>query len=116
MLKINGFFLLMYAAFFIYSLSSIFSKLASRETFLSLPYILCFGGIIFILGLYAVLWQQVLKKIPLSVAMANKPVALVLSLLWAFLLFKEQLSLKVILGVVLMLGGIIVIGGDDGGK
>ncbi len=116
MLKINGFFPLMYAAFFIYSLSSIFSKLASREAFLSLPYILCFGGIIFILGLYAVLWQQVLKKIPLSVAMANKPVALVLSLLWAFLLFKEQLSLKVILGVVLMLGGIIVIGGDDDGK
>ena len=98
------------------SLSSIFSKLASREPFLSLPYILCFGGIIFILGLYAVLWQQVLKKIPLSVAMANKPVALVLSLLWAFLFFKEQLSLKVILGVAFMLCGIIVIGGDDGGK
>jgi len=116
MLKINGFFPLMYAAFFIYSLSSIFSKLASREPFLSLPYILCFGGIIFILGLYAVLWQQVLKKIPLSVAMANKPAALVLSLLWAFLFFKEQLSLKVILGVAFMLCGIIVIGGDDDGK
>lgn len=116
MLKTNGSFLLMYASFFVYSLSSIFSKLASRENFLSLPYILCFGGVIFVLGLYAVLWQQVLKKMPLSVAMANKPVALALNLLWAFLLFKEQLSLKVIVGVVLMLCGIIVIGGDDGGK
>lgn len=106
----------MYLSFFIYSLSSIFSKLASREPFLSLPYILCFGGIIFILGLYAVLWQQVLKKIPLSVAMANKPVALVLNLLWAFLFFKELLSLKVILGVAFMLCGIIVIGGDCDGK
>ena len=59
MLKKNGSFLLMYAFFFVYSLSSIFSKLASRENFLSLPYILCFGGVIFVLGLYAVLWQQV---------------------------------------------------------
>lgn len=66
-------YLLMYFSFFIYSLSGIVTKIASRQDFLSLKYIFCFSIIILILGIYAVLWQQILKKIELSVAMANKP-------------------------------------------
>lgn len=54
----------MYAAFFIYSLSVVFAKLASRLTPLSLPYLLCLGGIIAVMGIYAVLWQQVLRNGP----------------------------------------------------
>lgn len=77
---------------------------------MSVGYILCFAGIIVILGIYAILWQQVLKKVPLSVAMANKPVALILSLLWAFFLFKEALSVKVLLGIALIIAGVILIG------
>ena len=100
----------MYAAFFIYSLASVFSKLASRNDFLSLPYLLCLFVIVVILGIYAILWQQVLKNIPLSIAMANKPIALVLSLVWAFFLFKEHLSIKIMAGIVLVLIGVAVIG------
>ena len=106
----SSFFLLMNLSFFIYSLSSIFSKLAAKKEFLSISYILCFAGIILILGIYALLWQLILKKISLSVAMANKPIALVLSLLWAFLLFKESITPKIIAGIVLILAGVIVIG------
>ena len=77
---------------------------------MSFGYLLCFAGIILILGIYAILWQQVLKKVPLSVAMANKPVALILSLLWAFFLFKEALSVKVLFGIALIIAGVILIG------
>lgn len=103
-------FALMYLSFFIYSLSSILSKLAAQQDFLSLRYILCFCGIVLVLGVYAILWQQVLKYIPLSVAMSNKPVALVLSLFWAFILFDEVFNLKTIAGAAIILIGIIIIG------
>lgn len=99
----------MYSSFFIYSLSSIFSKLASKQNFLSINYCLCFSAIIFILGLYAVLWQQILKRIELSIAMANKPIVLVLTLIWARLFFNEEISMKVLIGIFLIFSGIIII-------
>ena len=102
----------MYAAFFIYSISTIFSKMASAQIFLSARYICCFAAIVFVLGIYAVLWQQVLKKIPLSVAMANKPVALVFSLLWAFILFGERITPRTAVGIFFIFGGIVIVGYD----
>ena len=100
----------MYVSFFIYSFSGILSKLASRQDFLSPLYILCFCGIIAVLAGYAVIWQQILKTIPLSIAMANKPVVLVFSILWAILIFKETVSSKMIAGIILILCGIFMIG------
>ena len=100
----------MYVAFLIYSFSSILTKVASTQAFLSWQYILCFAGVIFILGIYAILWQQVLKAVPLSFAMANKPVALVFGLLWAFLIFKDEFTWKMAVGIVLILTGVVLIG------
>lgn len=99
----------MYISFFIYSLSGIFSKLASMQDFMSVKYIFCFGAIIFILGIYAVLWQQVLKKIELSVAMANKPIVLILGTVWAVLFFNEEISTKFVVGMILIFVGILIV-------
>ena len=90
-------FCLMYIGFLIYSLSGIFSKIASFKEFFSFDYIICFFGIIIVLGIYALLWQQVLKNIPLSVAMANKPFVLILSIIWSILIFHENLKLKTLI-------------------
>lgn len=103
----------MYIAFFVYSLSSVFSKLASKYEMLSLPYIFCFCGIIGILGLYAIIWQQVLKKIHYTVATSSKPFVLVISFLWAFLLFKERITLKFVIGALCILVGIFLVNGKD---
>lgn len=102
--------LLMYIAFFIYSISGVFFKFASGFTFLSLPYIFCYGGGIFVIGIYALLWQQVLKHIPLSVAMASKSVCLIFSIIWAVVLFNEKIDVKAFCGIVLVLCGILIIG------
>ena len=112
-MKNKSSFVLMYMAFFIYSLSGIFSKLASKHDFLSLPYILCFVGVIFILGFYAILWQQVLKKLPLSIAMSNKPVVLVFGTLWAVLFLGETIDVKFFIGIVLIVVGLFVIGAGN---
>ena len=103
-------YLLMYFSFVIYAFSGVFLKIASFYKFLSLKYCFFFGLAVFVLGLYAILWQQVLKKIELSIAMANKPFVLVLGIVLACLLFKEQLTIRLVIGCLLILFGISIIG------
>lgn len=109
-MKNKSTYILMYFSFFIYSLSSVFSKLASSLELFSLPYLLCFCGIIFILGIYAILWQQILKKIELSVAMSHKPIVLVYGTLWAVCFFGETVGAKFFIGLALIITGLVVIG------
>lgn len=74
-----------------------------------MKYILCFAVIILILGIYAVLWQQVLKKVELSVAMSNKPLVLILGTVWAVLFFNEEISIKFVVGMILIFVGILIV-------
>lgn len=106
-MKIHAFgrHVLLYSTFIVYSLSSILSKLAGQQPFLSVQFILLYGGLLCLLFLYALLWQQVLKCFPLTVAFANKSVVIPLGMLWGWLIFGEEITWKMMLGV-----GIIVIG------
>ncbi len=107
------YYILIIGAKFIYSLTSVFSKLASRETFLSKNFCIYYFIIILILGIYAVMWQQALKHIELSIAMLFKPISLVLIVIWAYLFFGETVSLKMIIGMLFILAGIAVVGKCD---
>ena len=51
-----------------------------------------------------------LKRIELSVAMSNKPIVLILATIWAVLFFGEQITIKFIIGLVMIFVGIFVIG------
>lgn len=97
-----------------YSLGGICSKTASRKQFLSFEFILFYGLVLFILAVYAVLWQQVIKRIPLNIAYANKAVTLVWGMLWGAVVFKEHISLANIIGAVIVLAGVLlmVAGGE----
>ncbi len=96
----------------IYTLSGIFAKLASGESFMSWRFILFYGGEICILGIYAVLWQQIIKRIDLSLAYANRAVALLWSMLWAFLFFNEDITIKNIIGVIVVIVGTMIVNSD----
>lgn len=106
-------FLILYSSLFLYSLSGICTKLASREEFLSAKYIVFYAFAVTVLGVYAILWQQVLKRFPLSVAMANKPLVILLGFLWADVLFKEALSVKTMIGAALMVCGVMLVSRGD---
>ena len=54
--------------FFIYTTSGVFSKLASQREFLSPGYIAFLGCTVGVLGIYAVLWQQIIKRMDVSLA------------------------------------------------
>lgn len=83
--------------------------MASKGTFLSLQFFVFFGLEVFILGIYAILWQQVIKRFDLSVVYANRSVSLVWSLMWAVLIFHEVVTIQNIIGgAIIILGTMIV--------
>ncbi|MBQ3269735.1 MAG: transporter [Clostridia bacterium] len=98
----------------LYSTGAIFSKLAVSAGFLSLSFFLLYGCQILILAFYAVGWQQFIKRMPLSVAYANKAVTVIWGCVWGVLIFHEQLSAGKVVGGLMVLGGVILYGLEDG--
>lgn len=98
---------------FVYSLSGIFSKLASQCEFLSLKFIFFYGMIIFLLGVYAIVWQQIIKKMPLTNAYANKAISVVWGLIWGFIFFSENITAGKIIGCMLVIIGVIIFSLSD---
>ena len=113
-----GSLLFLQLSFLIYSCSSVVAKIASGNEVMSLKFILFYGLEVAILGVYAILWQQVIKKFELSVAYANKAVTLLWALLWSVLIFHEKLKWNHIVGVVIVIAGIVVLnlGQEENGK
>lgn len=105
--------LVMQLAVCIYTCSGIAAKLASGYGFMSLGFILCYGAEILLLGIYAVFWQQIIKKADISVAYANRASAIFWSTLWAVLIFKEQVTAQNIGGIVLIFLGIWMVNRND---
>ena len=97
----------------IYTLSTVFAKFASAEEFMSFKFILFYGIEILILGLYAIIWQQLIKKFDISVAYANKAMGLLWSIIWAILIFKEIITIKNIIGVIIVIIGTIIVNKDN---
>ena len=103
----KGFLVLL--SFFIYSCSGVLMKLASRQVFFSMWYLLYFGLALFDLILFAILWQKILSIMPLNKAILYKSVTLVFSLFFAFFIFGENVTQNNIFGVVLIIVGIITL-------
>lgn len=97
----------------IYTLSGVAAKFASGYDFLSAGFIVCYGIEIIILGVYAVLWQQIIKKVDLSIAYANRSIALLWSMIWAVLFFQETVTWKHIIGVIVVIAGTMIVNKED---
>ena len=96
----------------LYTLSSVAAKMASGQAFLSLPFIVYYGVEILILGFYAIAWQQIIKRCDLSVAYANRSMAILWSLVWTVIFFHEALTVKNILGVLIVFAGPMIVNSD----
>jgi drug/metabolite transporter (DMT)-like permease len=97
----------------IYTIAGIMGKFASGYEFLSTGFILYYGCEILILGVYAVLWQQAIKRFELSVAYANRSIALMWSLIWSVLFFRENVTLTNIIGGMIIIAGTMIVNGDQ---
>lgn len=100
---------------FLFSLGSVCSKIAGQAEFLSMKFIVFYGLVLVILFGYALVWQQILKKLPLVTAYANKAVTVIWGLLWGTIIFKEQITIWNILGAAIIIFGIyMVVSSDEG--
>lgn len=109
-----GAFVLLHALLLIYSLDGIMSKLAGTVPFMSFKFILYYGILIFVLGVYAIGWQQVIKRLPLTTAFANKAVTVVWGIIWGSIIFKEQITPGKVAGALLVIVGVVIYAIVDG--
>lgn len=65
-------------------------------------------GAIGVMGVYAILWQQVLKRIELSMAYMFKGTSIVFVMLLAYVLFGEQITWNNIVGAIIIIVGIVL--------
>ena len=93
----------------LYSTTGIFTKMASAQTFLSARFILLYGASIFLMFIYALLWQQFLKIMPLNTAYANRSVSTVWTMLFGALLFHETITWTMILGATIIIVGVYLV-------
>lgn len=98
---------------FIYSSVCIFTRLAAEYDFLSLEYISMLIIVVFILGIYALLWQQIIKRMPISDAYMFKGTSIVFVLLLSSLIFDEVITWQNIVGSIIIILGIALFAKAD---
>lgn len=107
-------FVFLHISLFVYSLGAVFSKKASEEVFFSCRFVAFYGIVLIILVFYAIMWQQVLKKMKLIVAYANKAVTVIWGLFWGAIIYKEDIDILNILGTfIIILGVYFVVTGEE---
>lgn len=104
--------ILLQAVIVIYTMSQVMAKFTALQEIFSFRFFLFYGIEFLILGIYAVFWQQLIKKFDLSVAYANRAMALLWSMLWSVLIFHEGITIKKVLGVLLVILGTFIINGE----
>lgn len=96
-----------------YSMGMVCSKLASGYPVLSVPFIILYSIVLLVLGIYAILWQQILKKISLITAYANKAVTVIWGMVWGMVFFKEQINLNNVIGAACIICGVYLVVSEE---
>lgn len=119
-------YIFLHLAVMLFSFTSVFSKSASiqlKNGGLKNPMLYVFAFLMFFdCFVYAICWQKIIKKFDLNIGYANRSVYLLWSQVWAVSIFGEKLSVRNVIGVMIVLLGVIVVSlsaekrGDASGK
>lgn len=100
----------------LYSFVGVFMKFAFQkeaqangEEFSLFTFFLFAGLAVLFLGIYAILWQQVLKKMELTVAFTNKAICIIWGMLWGILFLGENITWYKIVGSLIVLPGVVLV-------
>lgn len=101
----------------IFPLSSVFMKIASGTENLIIKMV-WFGLSIGVLGVFSLLWQKLLKNVDLVKAYIFKSTTIIWSVLYGILLFNEQITINMLLGMFITTVGVIItiLGGKHDGE
>ena len=103
------YFIALHIELLLFSLGGVCTKMASQYDFLSFWFIFFYGLVILNLGVYAIVWQQIIKKLPLNTAYSNKAITIVWGILWGFLFFREQITWNMIVGALIVIVGVVLV-------
>ena len=93
---------------FVYACTSICTKMASQQEMLTWTCLFWIGGAVGVMGVYALLWQQVIARMPLSTAYMFKGTSLIFVLMFSAMLFGEAITLNNVIGAMIIIIGIIL--------
>lgn len=102
-------FILLHLLFLFYSLISVCYKLASGNELFTFKFFFFYGILLILLFVYAIMWQQILKKLPLTVAYLNKAVVIIWGIIWGALIFHEKITWNMIVGSIIVVIGVCVV-------
>jgi drug/metabolite transporter (DMT)-like permease len=98
----------------LFSLGGVCAKMAAGHPGLSVPFLFWYSLVIFNLGIYAIVWQQIIKYLPSKTAYANKAITIVWGLFWGVFLFTEAITWQMIVGaIVVIIGVVLVVSADE---
>ena len=117
----------------LFSVSAIFSKLAALEEgpgraigllmagdkdgfiqALPVKWMIYYGAVLLFLFVYAIAWQQIIKKMPIVTAYANKAVMVIWGIIWGLIFFGEKITVSKVIGAVIIIFGVyLVVTGDE---
>ncbi|MBQ7588718.1 MAG: EamA family transporter [Lachnospiraceae bacterium] len=107
-------FVILHIILALFSVSAVFSKLAAMEESLSFKWIIYYGAVLFIMFIYAIAWQQIIKQMPIVTAYANKAVTVIWGIIYGLIIFKEEITVPKIIGAVIIIAGVyLVVTGDE---
>ena len=103
--------LMLHGTLLMYAIVSVFAKLAGIQMGAGnwTPTLVFLGLEVLALLVYSVLWQQVLKRMPLNFAYSNKGVCTLWTALFGLAFFGETLTWGKALGIVVVLIGVLLV-------
>lgn len=107
-------FVLLNILLLIYSFTTVLSKFAAEAEAFSLSFFVYYGSVLGLLFIYAIVWQQIIKFLPLTTAYANRAIVVVWGIIWGVVIFKEQINVGKIVGALLVIAGVILFSVADG--
>jgi drug/metabolite transporter (DMT)-like permease len=106
-------YLLLHLCVMIFSFTSVFAKAAANSYNnggIMNPKLYLFVFLMLaVCVIYAFFWQKVIKNVDLHVGYANRTVYLIWGQIWAITIFGEHLSIKNVIGLIIVLIGVLIV-------
>lgn len=106
-------YLILHLLFIIYACNTVLGRMAAPYTWDDWHRYTYLGGVLFLLGIYAIGWQIILKKFTLGVAYANRSMVVIWGILLAWLCLDEPLSWTLLLGAGFIVSGILLVSSEE---
>ena len=101
-------YLCLFLIFLFGAFSGVFSKFASQYEAMSFPYMAFLTASVLVLGVYAILWQQIIKRMPVSDAYMLRGMTGFIGLALAYIIFSEPITMCNVIGTAVTIFGIVL--------